>query len=103
MSVTQSSCITIIPQKNRKTLPGANAVTSFGKKVVSRAANIQWVKLPRAWPLARCRFGKISEMKTQITAPCPTAWAAMKAKRQAGTMAACPVKKAHEVRPSEKM
>jgi hypothetical protein len=31
--------------------------------------------------------GKISEMNTQITAPCPTACAAMKAKMQAGTMA----------------
>ena len=47
--------------------------------------------------------GKISEMKTQITAPCPTACAAMKAKMQTGTMAKCWLKKAHAVSPSEAM
>ena len=43
----------------------------------------QWVKLPRAWPRARTRFGKISLMKTQITAPWPKACEAMKTSRLA--------------------
>ena len=87
MAFTQASCSTIMPQKKAKTVPGAKAVTMRGKNVVSRAANSQWVKLPRAWPSARWRLGKISAMKTQMTVPWPTAWAAMKAKMQAGTMA----------------
>ena len=33
------------------------------------AAMIQCVKLPRVWPCARTLLGKISDMKTQITAP----------------------------------
>ena len=48
MVFTQMSCRTIMPQKNRKTKPGGKLVTIFGKKVVRRAAKIQWVKLPRA-------------------------------------------------------
>ena len=38
----------------------------------------QCVKLPSAWPFARTAFGKISAMKTQITAPCEMAKNAMK-------------------------
>ena len=72
-----------MPQKKRKTQPGARLVTIFGKKVVSRAAKIQCVKLPSACPSARCRLGKISAMNTQITAPWPIACAAMNAKMQA--------------------
>ena len=78
-------------------------MTIFGKNVVSSAAKIQCVKLPSAWPSARWRFGKISEMNTQITAPWPTACAAMKAKMHAGTMPKWPVKNAHAVSPSERM
>jgi len=33
-----------MPQKNEKTYPGGKAVTKDGKKVVSSAANIQWVE-----------------------------------------------------------
>src|ERR1043165_3539989 len=84
---TQMSWSTIMPQKNRKTQPGWTAPTITGKNVVSRAANTQWVELPSVWPWARWRCGKISEMNTQMTAPWPTACAAMKAKMQAGTMA----------------
>ena len=51
------------------------------------AANTQCVKLPSACPSARWRFGNTSEMYTQMTAPCPIACAAMKAKMQAGTKA----------------
>ena len=64
--------------------------TIVGKKVVSSAAKIQWVKLPRDCPAARYLSGKISEMKTQITAPWPMACAAMKAKMHAGTIAKWP-------------
>jgi hypothetical protein len=38
---TQISCNTTMPQKKRKTYPGAKAVTLFGKNVVSKAAKIQ--------------------------------------------------------------
>ena len=78
-------------------------MTIFGKNVVSSAAKIQCVKLPSAWPSARWRLGKISEMNTQMTAPWPMACAAMKAKMQAGTMAKCSVKNAQAVSPSEAM
>ena len=40
---------------------------------VIEAANNQWVKLPKACPAARLRFGKISLINTQITAPWPMA------------------------------
>ena len=38
-----------------------------------KAAKNQWVKLPNDIPAARTEFGKTSEIKTQMTAPCPTA------------------------------
>jgi hypothetical protein len=43
---TQMSCRTIMLAKNEKTQLGRNAETIFGKKVVSKAAKIQCVKLP---------------------------------------------------------
>ena len=49
------------------------------------AAMNQCVKLPKACPRARTRLGKISLMKTQITAPWPKACEAMKTKRLAST------------------
>ena len=73
-------------QKRKTRTRDAALIPSLGKNVVSNAAKIQWVKLPRAWPSARWRLGKISEMKTQITAPWPIAWAAIKAKIQTGTI-----------------
>src|SRR6266550_6472425 len=51
--LTQRSCSTIMPQKKRKTYPGANALTIAGKNVVSSAAKIQCVALPSDWPVAR--------------------------------------------------
>lgn len=84
--VTQTNCSTIIKAKKVNTEPGENMDTILGKKVVSNAANTQWVELPSVWPSARWRFGKISEMNTQITAPWPIACAAMKPKMQTGTM-----------------
>ena len=51
------------------------------------AAKTQWVSEPRDWPRPRMRLGKISEMNTQITDPCPKAWLAMKASSPASTSA----------------
>src|SRR4026209_2914503 len=42
------------------------------------AAKSQCVKLPRDIPAARTELGNTSEMNTQMTAPCPTACAAIK-------------------------
>ena len=53
----------------------------MGKVHEMAAAMAQCVKLPSAWPRARTRFGKISLMKTQITAPWPNACDAMKTSR----------------------
>ena len=50
---------------------------SWGRSTRSAAAMTQCVKLPRAWPRARTRLGKISLMNTQITAPWPKACEAM--------------------------
>ena len=44
------------------------------------AAKNQCVKLPKDIPAARTEFGKTSEIKTQMTAPCPIACAAIKKK-----------------------
>ena len=63
-----------------KMIPPPNDFANGGKKLAINAAKTQWVKLPQAMPDARTEFGKISEMKTQITEPCPMAWAAIKAK-----------------------
>ncbi len=41
----------------------------------------QCVNEPSACPFERTRLGKISEMNTQITAPCPMAWKAMNPSR----------------------
>jgi hypothetical protein len=60
-------------------------VVNIGKKFVIKAANIQWVKEPHAIPDARTVLGKISEINTQITDPCPIACAAMKEKIYNGT------------------
>jgi len=73
-------------QNSKKIRCAGKASTIIGKKVVRSAANTQWVALPRAWPSALARFGKISEMKTQITVPWPMAWAAINAKMQVGTI-----------------
>ena len=59
----------------------------MGKVQEIAAAMTQCVKLPRAWPAARTRFGKISLMKTQITAPWPNACEAMKTSRLTRTTA----------------
>src|SRR5664279_1698734 len=45
------------------------------------AAMIQWVKLPSELPCERTEFGNISDIKTQITAPCDMAKKAIKQTR----------------------
>ena len=74
-------------QKNPKMAAGETVAAMTGKTNVREAQKNQWVKLPSAWPAARLRFGKISEISTQITVPWPMAWAAMNAKMQNGTIA----------------
>src|SRR5260370_15452637 len=103
MVFTQTNCKTIMPANNEKTYPGGKAETIFGKKVVSRAAKIQCVKLPSVWPSARWRLGNISEMKTQMTARGPIACAAMKAKMQTRTMEKCSVNNAHATTSTDAM
>ncbi|MNE95871.1 hypothetical protein D3C80_1940170 [compost metagenome] len=50
------------------------------------AARTQCTELPKACPEALIWFGKISEMKTQITAPWPMACEAINKKRKIGTV-----------------
>ena len=58
----------------------------MGKVQEMAAAMNQCVKLPRACPRARTRLGKISLMKTQITAPWPKACEAMNTSRLTSTI-----------------
>ncbi len=88
---TQTSWRTIMKQKKPKIAEGAktsttSAETIIGKTNVREAQKNQWVKLPSAWPDARLRFGKISDMSTQMTVPWPMAWDAMNAKIQSITI-----------------
>ena len=103
MTSTQMSCSTIMPQKKANTMAGGKSVTNVGKTVVRSAAMIQWVAQPIAWPVARKRSGKISAMNTQITAPWPTAWEAMKANRHHGTIQDTPLANAQAHSPSDRM
>ena len=50
----------------------------IGKVHAMMAAMIQCVKLPSELPCERTEFGNISEIKTQITAPCDKAKNAIK-------------------------
>ena len=52
---------------------GAHDAAMAGNTNVSAAQNDQCVKLPKLCPSARKRCGNISDMKTHITTPCPTA------------------------------
>ena len=70
----------MIAEKNEKMIPPPYFSEKNGNTLAMSAANIQCVKLPQAVPEARTEFGKISEMKTQITEPWPRACEAMKAK-----------------------
>jgi len=51
-----------------------------GKTNVMMVAHAQWGRLPKDVRAAQTEFGNISEINTQITAPCPIACAAIKRK-----------------------
>lgn len=85
---TQISCNTIIKAKKAKMGQGffPNMPCSRSKNTgvinVMVAANTQWVLAPNDCPSALILLGKISEIKTHITAPCPIACAAIKSSRK---------------------
>ena len=68
---------TIITQKKEKVTAPPNDSAKYGKQKAMIAAITQCVELPNVWPLARTWFGKISDINTQITAPCEKAKKAM--------------------------
>ena len=70
------------PAKKAKILapPISGLPAKEGKTRVIIVAQAQCVRLPKEVPAARTELGNISEIKTQITAPCPTACAAIKRK-----------------------
>ena len=80
MNQTYNNWQTIITAKKIKMGAPPNLLAKYGNILVIIAAKTQCVKLPKACPDARTSFGKISEINTQITAPCPIAWAAINAK-----------------------
>ena len=66
---TNSNCTTIITLKNKKVFPPPSFSVREGKEKAMSAAMHQCVKLPSVCPFALTWFGKISEIKTHITAP----------------------------------
>ena len=64
--------------KNAKIVQPGNASMTTSPNIVINAAKTQCVPVPQACPAALTLFGNISEINTQITAPCPTACEAMK-------------------------
>jgi hypothetical protein len=56
-------------KNSRNAMPPPSAEAIAGKIDDTTAANTQCVRLPNDWPRPRIRFGKISEMNTQITEP----------------------------------
>ena len=85
---THINCNTIIPAKNVKIGQGLSLKTPSlssrknGVTSVIMAANTQCTLAPKDCPVARILLGKISEIKTQITAPCPTACEAIKSNKK---------------------
>src|SRR4030095_11450870 len=81
---TQTNCKTIIKAKNANIGQGLSLKIPFlssrntGVISVMIAANTQCTLAPKDWPVALILLGKISEINTQITAPWPTACAAIK-------------------------
>lgn len=71
--------------KMRNTTSAPIVVNNIGINDGMMAASTQCTELPNACPDARMWFGKISDINTQITAPCPIACDAMNRKRKAGT------------------
>jgi hypothetical protein len=66
---TKISWSTIIAAKKKNVVAPPKVSAKYGKQNAIMAAIIQWVELPSVCPFALTAFGKISEMKTQITAP----------------------------------
>ena len=73
IKITNNNWKTIAIVKIKKTVPAPMVENKVGINDGITAAKTQWVELPNACPDARRWFGKISEMKTQITVPCPMA------------------------------
>ena len=85
---TQINCSNIINAKKAKMGQGLSLKMPLslsrnaGVINVINAANTQCTLAPNDCPMARTLFGNISEINTQITAPCPTAWDAMNTNRK---------------------
>ena len=73
MNTAQRRCATRHAPKNANIHCGSQLAAMTGNTNVSTAQKPQWVKLPRLCPCARKRCGNISDMKTHMTTPCPTA------------------------------
>ena len=65
---TTKNCTAIMTAKNANGTQIYEAV-SWGNTTDSPALMIQWLELPKLWPLERTEFGKTSLMYTQMTAP----------------------------------
>ena len=70
--------------KNIKTTPGPMVANSTGTNDGTTAANTQCTELPKDCPKPLKWFGKISDIKTQITVPCPIACDAMNMNKNMG-------------------
>ncbi|MEY2905264.1 MAG: hypothetical protein RJA52_1280 [Bacteroidota bacterium] len=70
--------------KNRNTGEGPILENKKGIKEGIIAAKTQWTEVPKACPAPRSLLGNTSDIKTQITEPCPIAWEAINAKRKIG-------------------
>lgn len=93
---TKSNCKTIINAKNAKTGPGPTQANKNGIDDGIIQAKTQCTEEPKDCPEPLKWFGKISDIKTQMMAPCPMAWDAMNKKRNIGTASPCQLKiKAH--------
>ena len=77
---TNKVCKTIKNRKIEKICQAARVLINTEPKSVISAAIVQWTRAPKDCPFALILLGNISEMKTQITLPCPIAWEAMKTK-----------------------
>ena len=83
---TKTSCSTIMAQKKAKVWPPPRCSANQGKVKAMTVAITQWVLDPRACPLARTALGKISEINTQMTAPCEKAKKPMYTNSSTGTV-----------------
>ena len=70
---TNTSWKTIMIVKNKNVMPPPSFSAKTGNTKVMIAAIVQCETLPSVYPFALTWLGKISEIKTQITAPCEKA------------------------------